>query len=191
MQGDYFQAMGIPLLSGRFFTNADAANKQLVVIVNRKLAEHYWPGSDPVGKRLHIGTPSMQVPWMTVVGEVADVKEYSPDEPDKEQYYQPIDQMEESLGSLGSTSDSPRGNGGYIAIRTAMEPEQMANALRTTVRAIDPQLALEVILLQRRLRQRQGFLGDDIGTSRSIAKHVDHIIRPILELLTAGADRVD
>ena len=145
VQGDYLQAMSIPLLSGRFFTKEDAAGKQLVVIVNRKLAEHYWPGSDPLGKRLHIGTPSMQVPWMTVVGEVADVKEYSPDEPDKEQYYQPIDQMEESLGALGSPNDSPRGNGGYIAIRTAMAPEPMANALRGTVRAIDPQLALDQV----------------------------------------------
>jgi predicted permease len=145
VQGDYFQAMGIPLLSGRFFTKADEADKQLVTIVNRKLAEHCWPGSDPVGKRLHIGTPSMQAPWMTVVGEVADVKEDSPDTPDKEQYYQPIDQLEESLGSLGSPGDSPRGSGGYIAIRTAMAPEQMANALRTTVRAIDPQLALDQV----------------------------------------------
>jgi len=145
VQGDYLQAMGIPLLSGRFVTPEDGQNRQLVAIVNRKLAEHYWPGSDPVGKRLRIGTPEMQTPWMTVVGEVADVKEDSPDTPDKEQYYQPIDQMEASLGSLGSAADLPRGNGGYIAIRTAMEPEQMANVLRGAVPAIDPQLALDQV----------------------------------------------
>jgi hypothetical protein len=44
--------MGIPLLGGRFFTQADTANTQLVAIVNHKLAEHCWPGSDPIGKRL-------------------------------------------------------------------------------------------------------------------------------------------
>jgi predicted permease len=145
VQGDYLQALGIPLLGGRFFTQADAPNKQLVAIVNRKFAEHYWPGSDPIGKRLRIGTPDMQTPWMTIVGEVADVKEDSPDAPDKEQYYQPIDQMEESLGSLASPADPPKGNGGYIALRTAMEPEQMANVLRATVRTIDPQLALDQV----------------------------------------------
>jgi predicted permease len=145
VQGDYFQAVGIPLLSGRFFTQADGPNQQLVAVVNRKLAEHYWPGSDPIGKRLRNGTAEMQTPWMTVVGEVADVKEDSPDTPDREQYYQPIDQFEESLGSLGSPGDPPWGNGGYIAIRTAMEPEQMVNALRTSVRAIDPQLALDQV----------------------------------------------
>lgn len=145
VQGDYFQAMGIPLLSGRFFTAGDGPNRQLVAIVNRKLALHYWPGADPIGKRLRIGTAEMQTPWMTIVGEVGDVKEDSPDSPDREQFYQPIDQSEESLGTLGSAADPPRGNGGYIAIRTAMAPEQMANALRTAVHAIDPLLALDQV----------------------------------------------
>jgi predicted permease len=145
VQGDYLQAMGIPLLGGRFLTHGDTADSQLVVIVNHKLAEHYWPGSDPIGKRLRIGTPETQTPWMTVVGEVADVKEDSPDIPDKEQYYQPVEQEEKSLGSLASPADPPRGNGGYIAVRTAMEPEQMANVLRATVRSIDSQLALDQV----------------------------------------------
>ncbi len=72
--GDYFQAMGIPLLRGRYFTEADKAGAQLVMIVNRQLAQHYWPNQDPIGKRLRIGTQEMQTPWLTVVGEVADVK---------------------------------------------------------------------------------------------------------------------
>ena len=52
VEGDYLQAIGVPLLSGRYFTPADTADTQLVAIVNHKLAEHCWPGSDPVGKRL-------------------------------------------------------------------------------------------------------------------------------------------
>jgi putative ABC transport system permease protein len=142
--GDYLQAMRIPLLAGRFFTQADTANTQLVAIVNHKLAEHYWPGSDPIGKRLRIGLQEMQTPWMTIVGEVADVKENSPDAPTKEQYYQPVKQAEKSLGSLASPTDL-QGNGGYVALRTAMEPEQMANVLRSAVRSIDPQLALDQV----------------------------------------------
>ncbi|HTA25304.1 MAG TPA: ABC transporter permease [Terriglobales bacterium] len=144
VQGDYLQAMGIPLLAGRFFSQDDTANTQLVVVVNHKLAEHYWPGSDPVGKRLRDGTPEMQTPWLTVVGEVADVKENSPDLPDKEQFYQPVRQIEKSIGSLASPTDL-FGNGGYIAVRTAMPPEQMANVLRATVRSIDPQLPLDQV----------------------------------------------
>ncbi len=139
--GDYFRTMEIPLIRGRFFTEADKAGAQLVVIVSHKLAEHYWPGQDPLGKRLRIGTPEMQTPWLTVVGEIADVKLNSPDAPVKEQFYQPVDQAEASIGSLASPADL-NGNGGYIVFRGTLPPEKMENVLRATVRSIDQQLAL-------------------------------------------------
>jgi putative ABC transport system permease protein len=139
--GNYFNTMGIALLRGRTFTDADKAGKQLVVIVNHKFAQHYWPGQDPLGKRMRIGTPEMQTPWMTIVGEVADVKLSSPDDPTKEQFFQPVDQAEDSIGSLASPSDL-NGNGGFIVLRSALPPEQMENTLRSTVRSIDPQLPL-------------------------------------------------
>ena len=141
VQGDYFQAMGIPLIAGRFFSPSDMPDSQLVAVVNQKFAQHYWPSGDPIGKRLRIGTPEMQTPWITIVGEVADVKEGSPDVPDKEQYYQPVKQVEKSVGSLATPGDL-NGNGGFIAVRTAIDPEQMENSLRATVRSLDPQLPL-------------------------------------------------
>jgi predicted permease len=144
IQGDYPQSMGISLLAGRFFTQGDAGDAQLVGIVNHKLAQHIWPGSSPIGKRIRIGTQEMQTPWVTVVGEVADVKEDSPDVPDKEQYYVPLAQFEKSLGALASPS-SLFGDGGYIAVRTDMQPEQMANTLRATVGSIDSQLPLDQV----------------------------------------------
>ena len=139
--GEYFRTMGTPLLQGRTFTDADLADRQLVVIVNRKLAEHFWPNQNPIGKRMRVGTPEMQTPWLTIVGEVTDVKLNSPDEPTKEQFYVPVDQAEAGLGSLGSP-ENLNGNGGFIALRSALPPEQMKNALLATVRSIDPQLPL-------------------------------------------------
>jgi len=139
--GDYLPAMGIPLLRGRFFTDADKASAQLVVMVNRKLAQHYWPNQDPIGKRLRIGTPEMKTPWLVIVGEVADIKLSSPDQPTKEEYYLPVDQLEEDFGTLASPGDL-NGNGGYIVLRSTFPPEQMENALRAAVRSIDPQLPL-------------------------------------------------
>ena len=142
VEGDYLQTIGVRLLSGRFFTPADTADAQLVAIVNHKLAEHCWPGSDPVGKRLRLGLQETNpTPWVTVVGEVTDVKEASPDVPSKEQYYEPVAQFEKSIGSFASPTDL-NGNGGSIVVRTAVEPEQMTNVLRATVRSIDPQLPL-------------------------------------------------
>jgi putative ABC transport system permease protein len=144
IDGDYLQAMGIPLLAGRFFTPADTANTQLVVIVNHKFAEHYWRDATPIGKRFRIGTPQAQTPWLTIVGEVADVQESSPDSPTKEQWYQPVDQIEKSIGSFGSPGDLNL-NAGSITLRAAEPPEQMANSLRAIVRSIDPQLPLSQV----------------------------------------------
>jgi putative ABC transport system permease protein len=144
VQGDYLQAMEIPLQEGRFFTNADTANTQLVAIVNHKFAQHYWPGSDPIGKRFRLGTQETPTLWMTIVGEVADVKENSPDAPTKEQWYQPVAQVEKSVGTLGSPTDL-NGNGGSIVVRTATEPESMADVLRATVRSMDAQLPLSQV----------------------------------------------
>jgi predicted permease len=141
VEGDYLQTMEIPLIEGRFFTPADNADGQPVVIVDRKLAEHYWPGTDPLGKRMRIGTAETPTAWMTVVGVVADVKEGSPDMPDREQWYQPVDQIEKSLGSMATPTDVNL-NSGFITLRTSMDPEKMANTLRATVRSIDPQLPL-------------------------------------------------
>jgi putative ABC transport system permease protein len=144
VDGDFFSAMGIRLMRGRIFTEADHAGTQLVVIVNHKFAQHYWPNADPVGKRLRIGTAQMQTPWLTVAGEVSDTQLLSPDNPATEQYYVPVKQAEEGLGSLGSPEDL-NGNGGFIVLRSAIAPEQMENALRATVRSIDPLLPLTQI----------------------------------------------
>jgi predicted permease len=138
--GNFYSAMRIPLLRGRFFTERDNADAPLVVIVNHKLAAHYWPGQDPIGKRLRFGTPELKTPWLTIVGEVADVKQDSPDVDAREQYYQPLEQCYRSLGSLSGPTDVFGAS--YIVLRTTLPPEQMQNALRSTVQSLDPQLAL-------------------------------------------------
>jgi predicted permease len=144
IEGNYFQAMGIPLLQGRFFTEDDQATTQLVVVVNRKLAEHYWPGQSAIGKRLRHGPQESQTPWMTVVGEVADVKISSPDGDTSEEFYQPVSQVNAAFGSLVSPA-SINGNGMSVALRTSLPPEQMENSLRAVFHSLDPQLAVSQV----------------------------------------------
>jgi MacB-like protein len=62
VMGDYFTAMRIPLLQGRFFDPGDRADAQLVVIVNHKFAQRYWPKQSPLGKPLRIGLQIQLVP---------------------------------------------------------------------------------------------------------------------------------
>lgn len=141
IMGNYFQAEGIALIRGRAFTEADRSDSPLVVIVNRALAEHYWPGQDPIGKRIHIGVKATPLPWMTVVGEIGDIKQTTPDGETKPQFYQPPSQFKQTLGQF-APPDMLVGNGGSIVMRSGMAPEQMADSLRAVVRSIDPQLPL-------------------------------------------------
>jgi len=141
VQGDPFQALGIRLLRGRFFTESDKADSQLVTIVNRKLAEHFWPGQDPIGKRLRRGMAETPTPWLTVVGIVDDVKLGSPDGVATEQFYQPVTQQVVSEGAFASAGELA-GTYGYIVLHTDIPPEQLENSLRATVQSVDPQLPL-------------------------------------------------
>jgi putative ABC transport system permease protein len=139
--GDYFRAIGIPLIHGRYFTESDDATNQLVVIVNQEFAEHYWQHQDPIGKRMRVGTLKSATPWMTVVGEIANAKLTSPDADASEQFYQPVAQLEKDAGPAALPTDL-NGNGGYIVLRSALPPEQMENTLRASVHSIDAQLPL-------------------------------------------------
>jgi predicted permease len=141
LMGDYFHAAGIPLLRGRAFTEADNPKAPLVCIVNRALAEHFWPGQDPIGKRVHWGMQETPLPWMTVVGEIGDIKQTAPGEPTQYQIYGPSSQNIASFGSLAS-ADLLNSQGGSIVLRTALPPDAMIDSLRAAVRSIDPQLPL-------------------------------------------------
>ena len=134
VQGDPLQALGIRLLRGRLFNEADKAGSPLVAIVNRKLAQHYWPGQDPIGKRLRRGMPETATPWMTVVGEVDNVKLGSPDGETAQQVYQPVEADGGQRGSFCVRAGELSANYGYIVLRSVLPPEQMENLLRAAVR---------------------------------------------------------
>jgi predicted permease len=142
LYGEYFQAMKIPLLDGRYFTPDDRSNSPAVVIVNQSMAKHCWPGQRAIGKRMHAGPPKNPLPWATVVGVVADIKMGSRDEPGDDQWYVPAEQPATLFGSHfnGGLAASAWG---YIAFRSALPPDQMVHTLRATVAEVDPLLALE------------------------------------------------
>jgi predicted permease len=144
VMGDYFRASGTPILRGRDFTDADREGAPPVVIVNKKLAERYWPGQDPIGKRIHLGVPETELPWMTVIGEIGDVKQTAADAETQGQLYSPIRQFKDMHGR-NEKSDFVVGDFGSIVIRTQLPPETMIDSLRATVRSIDPQLPINNI----------------------------------------------
>jgi putative ABC transport system permease protein len=141
--GDYFRALGIPVVAGRAFTVRDRSDAPLVCIVDQSMASKEWPNQNPIGKRMHIGNPKHPLPWATVVGVVPGVRINAPDEPAGEQWYFPLEQpaILEGSGATGMLNLSS----GWIALRSTLPPEQMIHTLRSVVASIDPRLALDPV----------------------------------------------
>jgi hypothetical protein len=74
----YFTSLGITLLKGRDFDVADTLDAPAVVIINAETAKRYWPGEDPIGRRIKLGRRESSNPWMTVVGVVGNVRHFGP-----------------------------------------------------------------------------------------------------------------
>jgi putative ABC transport system permease protein len=144
LYGDYFNSLGIALLEGRTFNEGDRADAPLVAIVNRSMADHYWPGHSAIGKRLHVGNPKKGLPWATIVGVVANTKMGSPDTPDEDQWYVPMEQPAILYGADPS-ANLVNPTGGFITVRSALPANQIIQTVREAVAAIDPLLPLQQV----------------------------------------------
>src|SRR5262249_32013278 len=138
ISGGYFQALGIPLKRGRFFTDADNAETQRVVIINDALARMLWPDAEPLGHHIKWGIEASQAPWMTIVGVVRDVKHGGLDEPPIAQVYAPITQ------ELLNTDFIDFFRTLNILVRSPGDPDSLISELRTSIREIDPELPVQV-----------------------------------------------
>ncbi|HKR10477.1 MAG TPA: ABC transporter permease, partial [Pyrinomonadaceae bacterium] len=120
----YFQAMGIPLLSGRLVTEQDVTNNTHSVLINETMAKRFWPGEDPVGKRISTAVATgQQTAWQTVVGVVGNVRHLGLDvEPRPEIYYH---------------ANSSPAFGPVVVIRTTSDPERLISIARAKVRELD------------------------------------------------------
>ena len=129
--GGYFQALGIPLLRGRLFDSRDNQQTPKVAIVNQTAARRYWPGENPVGKRILSALDEDQKAWSTVIGVVGDVKYSGLDAAtNPETYYQYLQIPPETMNVAEGTM--------ALAIRTSADPDEMASAVRQELRSLDP-----------------------------------------------------
>jgi putative ABC transport system permease protein len=131
--GGYFDALGIPLLRGRFFIDADEPSRQRVVIVNDRLARLLWPDADPVGHRIRWGADiaENQNPWMTIVGVVGNVKQGGLDMASMPQLYAPLAQ-EDAGGPLLRTVN--------LVARSTRDPASLMVDVRGVLQQLDTAL---------------------------------------------------
>ena len=122
---DYFKSLEIPLLAGREFDDRDRPGAPRVVIVNEKLAKHYFGTTNAVGKRIGLD----EVPDRTIVGVVKDAQYVNLREEIRRHFYVPTTQ-EEQLSNL------------TLHVKTTTEPSIVAEQLRAELKALDPHLPL-------------------------------------------------
>jgi putative ABC transport system permease protein len=128
---DYFRAMGISLMRGRFLNDEDAILPPASVIVNQSLAGKVWPGTNPIGRRIRLGP---NYPWLSVVGVVADIKNHGANVPTKPEMYfllsgRPF-QIWVDLRSM------------TLVVRATSAPGQMVSAIRGQLKQLDPELPI-------------------------------------------------
>ena len=135
----YFETLGIPLRSGRVFTTQDAVGTPLVVIVDERLAKKFWPGQDPIGKRVKRGGTDSPNPWLQVVGVVGVIEnegDYT------ESWYVPYLQ-----DPGGRSTDS------LHVFARASRPDAALPVIRTLVGQVDPGLALTNLRTMETVKQ--------------------------------------
>lgn len=124
---NYFRALEIPVLRGRDFTADDRLGHFSGVIVSESVARRFWPGEDPLGRRIYLGAPDNRIVQdAEIIGIVADVKQAGLDEDRSEAVYIPHGAVAPWLTSL------------TFAVRTSTDPAAMASAVREQVKRIDP-----------------------------------------------------
>ncbi|MEK6407637.1 MAG: ABC transporter permease [Acidobacteriota bacterium] len=135
----YFRAMGIPLLSGRFFSERDNQIASGAVIINQEMARRFFSDVDPIGKRIKFSTRS-DARWSEVVGVVGDVNHLGLDEERHSELYAAY--LQRPAASM------------YLAVRTATDAGSAARAIRSEVRGIDKdQPVHDVLTMEDRLSE--------------------------------------
>jgi predicted permease len=129
---DYFNAMGIPLRSGRAFTSQDAHPAATVVIVNEAFEKRYFPGQSVVGKRIRLAAGPAEAPWPTVVGVVSDVRQGGLAKDVTPEVYSPlIEDMGDELS---------------FVIRVAGKPDHLIPAVRGVAAEVEPNQSLHNVM---------------------------------------------
>jgi predicted permease len=124
----YFRTLGATVVSGRDFTDSDAASGMPVAIVNQQFASTNWPGEDPLGRRLRVFDAETPGPWLTVVGVVSNITQNSTRQSADSLVYLPYRQRATS--------------GMWVFARTRVRPATLGAAFRRELQAIDPDLPI-------------------------------------------------
>jgi putative ABC transport system permease protein len=132
--------MSIPMLRGRDVTDVDNLGAPGVVVINEYLARRYWPGEDPIGKRITFDDPTKNPSWLTVVGVAKNTARASWVSPPEEEVFLPYQQNRSYL-------ENPSPPFAYLTlvVRTSGDPTDLAPAIRGAIHSLDRNIPLSEI----------------------------------------------
>ena len=134
----YFEAMGIPLHRGRPFSSDDRLSGQAVAVVGTRLAERLWPSGDAIGRRLKLGPPESEAPWLTIVGRAGDVRSESRSGDFALDLY--VSHFQHFTGDT------------YFALRTSRDGAELRRQIAEAIRRVDPDLPVfDVATMEERI----------------------------------------
>jgi putative ABC transport system permease protein len=141
----YFAAMRLPLVRGRDVSDADTMTAPGVVIINERAAKQYWPGEDPIGKRISFDVDKSNPTWLTVIGIAKDAKQYDWAATPSPEVYLAAFQNHDFLGDSGSEVES---HVSYVTLvaRTASDPSAVARAMKQVVWSFDRNLTISRVV---------------------------------------------
>jgi putative ABC transport system permease protein len=146
--GAYLQAMGIPLLEGRWFRDEEMSDSNDAAIVNVFVAQHLWPGASALGQRICLYcTPEHPNNWKRIVGVVSSASHAALNEPEKGNVYLAAGAMQASA---------------FLVVRTSRPAAEMERAIRRAIAAIDPNQPVFLSVTMREL------IGDSVADRRFI-----------------------
>src|SRR5215203_5630969 len=147
----YLEAMGERVIRGRGFSHSDGSDSQLVALINEEMGRRYWPGQDPLGRRIRLGGDSRR-PWVTVVGMVADVRHNGITGVVKEKFYIPHTQWHKSTGNAIRAMT--------LVIKGGGDPMRLAGPVREEIRGVDANLPVADV------RAMEDVVGATLSTPR-------------------------
>jgi predicted permease len=149
---EYFATMRIPLLEGRDVGWNDTPQTEPVIVVNRSFARKCWPNESALGKRIKPGRPDEQIPWLTVVGVVADFRRTDVGSQPRPAMYFPVSQFEDAAAQSSRTASSASGVLRDWVVRSSSDPGHLAAAVRSAVWSIDKDLPISRVRTLEQVR---------------------------------------
>lgn len=145
--GQYFQAIGLPLVRGRWFHDGEGRDAPSAILINETMARQFWPEDDAIGRRFKVGDADSRNPWLTVVGVVKDIRRHGRERPVMPEFFYPHS-VARSLSSM------------ELVVQTSSDPLPLAAHLASEIRSVDRTAILESV----RTVERQ--LGDHASRRR-------------------------